>query len=691
MYKKTIVLLIGILPITSFSATNVKKLPDLIITTQPSTSSEDRIDNGRTTITPSSYYRTINSILASDPEINDQSTGPQQQSPIVHGFTGYDNITLIDGIRMNNSTWRSGPNQYSGTVDLYAIDHMDILYGQSNMLYGSDAFGAAMNLNTRSRTDYSNDGFNWNGRAIYRYGSAETSNIGRAEFEGNYGKRVGFLIGTSIKAYGNMVGGELTGTQSNTGYDERNVDAKIDWHLTEGSSLTFVHQRYNSDDAWRNHRTISANYANNIMGAANGTYLYDTLDQSRTLSYVKFKSTDFKWFDVFSSTVSYQEAAQTELYQQLPTTKNSAINQQFNVNTIGVNVQAKNDTKLGNFTYGSDFYHDSVGSSGLSTSYTGKISASAPPVADNSGYNTLGLYISDDIPFWNNRGLLSLTSRYNQVDVNVDGPIVNNSNKQIGTGLQTNWNAFTNGGRLTLGLDQNNTYKWFIGANQGWRAPTLVDLTGNSLTLSGILQQPSPTIGPEKFITYETGIGYTRKKVNAVVTVFHTSIRDAISKDSKIADNTGYGYTQGVSFKSEYQFIPQAKLFAGITWTEGYLTSYNKSMNSEYKDNTSKINPITGNIGIRYDVTPTISTEINARLVGAQNKLSSADITDTTRIPVGGSKAYSLYGIRAGWTPVKNLTLSGAIENLTNTDYRTLGSGINGYGRNFITSVDYRF
>lgn len=673
------IILLSIIPL---SANAIEQLPEMVITSQPPTSTSNRIDNGYQQIKPNTEFnRSYADSLATDVEVSVQATSPQQQSPFVRGFTGYNNIMLIDGIRLNNSVVRSGPNQYWSTIDPFTIDESNLYFGQSALLYGSDAFGTAVNVQTRKRTDYSNEGFNWNGRTSYRFASAEQSNIGRAEFSGNYGKKLGFLIGTSIKDYGNMIGGNNTGEQPNTGYNEQDVDARFDWYLTNNSTMTFVHQQYNANDAWRNHRTTSATPANLVVGAAPGTYKYDIFNQNRQLDYIKFESFELPFVDELTTTTSFQQTYQTESFLKA---KEGNQEQKLNDNTIGFNIKAKNnDTKLGSFTYGVDYYHDFVTSSGLNIK-----NITPPPVANNSNYDTLGVYLSDDIPLVKDRVILSLTSRYNYVAANL-GTIVDNKNKVISaTGLDTSWDSFTNGGRLSIGIDPTNHYKFFVGANQGWRAPTLVDLSGNALALGGIYQTPSPNIGPEKFVTYETGIGYTDTKTDSVLTFFRTNLDNSINKptsDKVPADNNSYGYMQGISATINYSITKQIKTFGGIAWTEGY-TTYNG-----YTDNISKVTPITGNVGIHYDVTDNIFTEFNTRLVGSQDKLSTSDRTDTTRIPPNGSAGYSLYGIRAGWKPIKSLTLHGAIDNLTNVDYRVLASGVNGYGRNFIVSVDYRF
>ena len=50
-----------------------------------------------------------------------QKTGHGQGSPYIRGFTGLRTLFLIDGIRLNNSTLREGPNQYWNTVDPFSV------------------------------------------------------------------------------------------------------------------------------------------------------------------------------------------------------------------------------------------------------------------------------------------------------------------------------------------------------------------------------------------------------------------------------------------------------------------------------------------------------------------------------------------------------------------------------------------
>ena len=53
-----------------------------------------------------------------------QRTAAGQASPFIRGLTVQQVLILVDGIRLNNSIFRRGPNQYFNTLDPGMIDHI---------------------------------------------------------------------------------------------------------------------------------------------------------------------------------------------------------------------------------------------------------------------------------------------------------------------------------------------------------------------------------------------------------------------------------------------------------------------------------------------------------------------------------------------------------------------------------------
>ena len=122
--------------------------------------------------------RTLPEALGEVPGVLVQKTSNGQGSPFIRGFTGFRNVLLIDGIRLNNSVFRDGPNQYWNTVDTFAASRIEVLKGPASVLYGSDAIGGAVNV-LSDIPGAAKPGFS--PRALYRYSNAESSDTIRGD------------------------------------------------------------------------------------------------------------------------------------------------------------------------------------------------------------------------------------------------------------------------------------------------------------------------------------------------------------------------------------------------------------------------------------------------------------------------------------------------------------------------------
>ncbi|MBM3891477.1 MAG: hypothetical protein FJ388_20385, partial [Verrucomicrobia bacterium] len=104
--------------------------------------------------------RSLPDALKETPAVMVQKTAYGQGSPYIRGFTGFRTLMLIDGIRLNNSVFRDGPNQYWSTVDPLSVDRLEVVKGPGSVLYGSDAIGGTVNAITQGRREYG-EGFLW--------------------------------------------------------------------------------------------------------------------------------------------------------------------------------------------------------------------------------------------------------------------------------------------------------------------------------------------------------------------------------------------------------------------------------------------------------------------------------------------------------------------------------------------------
>ncbi|MEZ5303383.1 MAG: TonB-dependent receptor plug domain-containing protein [Verrucomicrobiales bacterium] len=93
--------------------------------------------------------RTLPEALERVPGVIVQKTAHSQGSPIIRGLTGYHNLVLIDGVRLNDATFRSGPNEYWNTVDSQGLRAIELVKSQGSVLFGSDAVGGTLQALTR--------------------------------------------------------------------------------------------------------------------------------------------------------------------------------------------------------------------------------------------------------------------------------------------------------------------------------------------------------------------------------------------------------------------------------------------------------------------------------------------------------------------------------------------------------------
>ena len=195
------------------------------------------IDSNRIKI---ASFRSTPDIFREVPGAMVQKTAYGQGSPYLRGFTGFRNLFMIDGIRLNNSVFRDGPNQYWSTVDAGTIERLEVVRGPASVLYGSDAIGGTVNVITRRPRAYA-EGQELAGDLYYRYATAENSNIGRATADIALSERGGLLLSGSVKDFGDIESG--AGKLPNTGYDEWDGDVKLEYAPWETTSRSRVEVR----------------------------------------------------------------------------------------------------------------------------------------------------------------------------------------------------------------------------------------------------------------------------------------------------------------------------------------------------------------------------------------------------------------------------------------------------------------
>ena len=643
--------------------------------------------------------RTLPIALEEQPGLMVQKTSSAQGAPYIRGFTGFRTLLLIDGIRLNNSVFREGPNQYWGTVDPLALSRLELVKGPASVLYGSDAVGGTVNAVSLTPTVPEPPSANPSTAAgiSHRYASADNSHVTRLDATGRLHDRFAGRIGLSQKNYHDLRAGRGTGTQPRTGYSESGLDASLAYRIGQHARLTALAQDFTQDDAWRTHSTV---YGSTWLGTRPGNDLQRSLDQSRRLFAVQLHADHLATpVDELHLSVSHQRQQEDQFRLRHDRRREDT---GFAVATLGTFGQAQSPSPFGRWIYGGEFYRDRVDSTSARYRADGSLNAIdiQGPVADDATYDLAGAYLENRLPRLGPVDLI-LGGRFNYAAA--DARRVRDPRSGATTRVTADWHSLLASLRGVVRLDSAGRHNLFAGLSESFRAPNLSDLTRFDIAEGGQIETPAPGLEPEFFVTAEAGWRTRHDHGSASVAAFHTVIRNQIIRTptGALVDglaevtkrNSGAGYVQGLELAGTFRLLPALTLSAVATWMRGEL-DYFPSSNSSLllRAPLSRVMPLTGHVTLRWDA-PTARTwlELAASAATRQNRLAPGDRVDTERIPITGTPGYAVGKLRTGWRATAALTLTAALENVTDTDYRIHGSGLNEPGRNLILSAAYRY
>ncbi len=631
-------------------------------------------------------YRTTPQALRDLPGVMVQETAHGQGSPYLRGFTGFRTLFLVDGIRLNNSVFRDGPNQYTSTVDPLSLDRLEVVLGPGSVLWGSDAIGGTVNAVTRLPYSY---GRGVAGRAYYRVSSAESSHIGRLEVSGSIDDKVGVLFGASGKTLGDLHGGDDVGTQRNTGYDEWGADLKVEIFPDDDTRVVFAHQSVRQNDVPRTHRTVSAE---SFEGTTVGTDLRRDLDQRRRLTYVQIHAEDQPaFFDRASASVSWHH--QEEERDRIRGSGAREL-QGFEVGAFGLSANLSSPTPIGRLTYGVEYYRDDV------DSFLDRGAAQTPaddiqgPVGDDASYDLAGLFVQDEILATDRLDLI-LGARFDWARANADS--VRDPVTSTRISVDDEWSSLVGSARFVYRM--NETANLYGGVSQGFRAPNLSDLTRFDTARTNEFEIPSPDLDPEHTTTLELGVKLEGGRTSGRAAVFWTDVRDMIVRfptgntnaagEFEITkDNVGDGRVWGIELSAERELTERTSLFGHGTFLDGEVTTFPTSAPVVATEPIDRQMPITLGLGLRFEDEPSgFWGEVAGVWADDADELSTRDIADTERIPPGGTPGYAVGHVRGGCRLSERVSIVAALENVFDEDYRVHGSGQNMAGRNVVVSL----
>jgi hemoglobin/transferrin/lactoferrin receptor protein len=639
--------------------------------------------------------RSLPEVLQFTPGVQVQKTTYGHGSPFIRGFTGRQNLLLVDGVRFNNSAFRGGPVQYWNTVDPLSLERIELIKSQGSVLYGSDAVGGTVNALTKSAgfRDEDEGRFFNHGSAYYEFRSnGEGSHVGRVESATGVGGKYGLLLGVSGKDFGDIRDSGV-GLMRNTGYPEQDLDLRFDMALSRDVTLTLLHQNVNQDSVSRWHSTVfNPGWQHSGHVASPGTFRLREYDQERSLTYLRVEGVNDEadaWLSKWSATVSYQTANEREAQDRSTAKATDRRYQVTDVDTLGFDLSFESPLGDGSLVYGLDYYIDSVNADGYRDRGAGlNYDISNRPLADDSHYDLFGAYAQY---VWRPTERFELTGggRYTYARAEL-GRFYDGAIRSDRFGAAQSWDDFTTSLRALFRI--NECWSVYGGASEAFRAPNLDDLSGNLTARSGVTALGSADVDPEEFVTYELGTRYVADGRYFNAAVFYTDIDGAIvgvpatqGSRTTVATNGRDGYVYGVELEGAWEFTPGWTVSGFAAWQDG-RTETSAFLGGPLVDEPgSRLLPLTGSVALRWTHSSG-KVWVEGRVLAAaeENRLSGSDRGDTQRIPSGGTPSYVVAMVHAGWQATEALELTCGLENLTNEDYRIHGSGQNEPGFNAI-------
>lgn len=370
---------------------------------------------------------TLGNALEWGPGVLVQQSAVGQVSPFLRGLTGYQVLNLVDGVRFNNATFRSGPNQYLAFVEPSQAQRVEVLLGPSGAQYGSDAMGGAINVLTAAPSFSASRAFDLHGEWQTFAASADASGGGNLKLNAG-GAHTALLAGGSWRRHNDLRAGggadshhvfrrffglpdelirDLLGArQQDTGFTQYGWQTKLAARLTEAQSLSLSYQRSVLDgvrgtkDLWGGLGRLRSEFA----------------PQDLHFFYARYEKRRLGPLDALTGTFSINAQRDGSLRQNLRATDRVTTDDNT-VNAFGYTAQGA--THFGArqaLVFGGELYREAIRASRVEFDPAANASVQRRALYPNgSRYTTLGLFAQYSAELFANRLRANAGGRFTRI------------------------------------------------------------------------------------------------------------------------------------------------------------------------------------------------------------------------------------------------------------------------------------
>ena len=645
-------------------------------------------------------------------------------SPMIRGFSTNRLLYSVDGVRMNTAIFRSGNIQNVISLDPFAIESTEVLFGPGSVIYGSDAIGGVMSFQTLTPEFSLTDEPLITGKANARYSSANNEKTGH--FDVNVGfKSWSFLTSISSFDYDNLRQGSHGPRDYIRDYhvqrhDSMDVIIKQEDELlqipTAYSQINMMQKfRFQPNEKWDLqygfHYSETSPYGryDRHQREKNGTVRYGEWNYGPQIWMMNNLSIGYNEsnsiFDQMNIRLAHQWFVESRIDRAFNKPDRSINEEKVSAYSINADF-IKTTSEKNTFFYGLEYVLNDVRSEGKITDVTTGITEAGPTRYPKSTWQSLAAYVTDEYKL-TNRFTLNAGARYNHILLDSE--------------FDTTFYPFPfteaslSNGALTgsLGGVYRPTDSWVLSANLGtaFRAPNVDDVGKVFDSAPGQVVVPNPDLKPEYAYNADLGIAKVFDDVVKIdVTGYYTHLKNSLLRqDYKLNGQDSIMY-QGEMSKVQaiqnsavanvygVQFGLEVKLPQGFAFS----TDFNYQKGKEELENGEKsparhAAPFFGVSRLNYKAKK-LSMEVNFAF---QGKKGFDDM------PQGEKKKVEIYALdengniySPAWYTLNfkglyrlsdALDISGGIQNLTDQRYRPYASGVSGAGRSFILALTAHF
>ncbi len=486
-----------------------------------------------------------------------QQTTTAHASPFIRGFSAQRIVSLIDGVRLNTSTFRTGATQYLGWIAPGVVQRMEVVRGPGSVQYGSDALGGAVNV-VSFRPPLSPAGTRVSGSLEGQVGSADLSG----------GLDVGAMV--QMPSFAFRVGGATRriddlrpgrGRDSHAavtrflGLPSTTVDTRLPRTGFAQTGGHFVGSARLDDAA-----TLDLLY---LHEAQRGVRRYDRelggdglhrseFDPQRLdFGVIRYTRPAARGLRDVTAAVSFNRQQDDRLEQARPTSR--LARQDSRVTALGYQAQATRPLGADHdLTFGGELYDEYFGTAGVfEDPLTGDRETVRPRIPDDTRYQSLGVFAQDATTLASGAVSLRGGVRY--------GRFVFRTRPDESLGVEAervtaDALTFSSGAVIRLGDRLNAT----AAVSRGFRAANALDLGAIGISGGGFEIAPSNAarlgaetgssdgagatstgrrvgqLGPETLYAFELGLKLRTPTVTAAITAFDLELRDVIQRRTAI-------------------------------------------------------------------------------------------------------------------------------------------------------------